>query len=434
MTFPFAEIGTMLLEQLPAYLFQPLPGLLFWAVVFLVLLQYKRAAEREQRQFGINKITPWREVLYSLAFGVAGGLIGSMLLVYLGVIFDMSGGDFLYLWVVSLLLAMWHPRYICFAYSGGLIGLSFLLFGWPRVNIAAILALIAVLHLVESLLIWMDGASAASPIAFRREQGDTVAGFSLQRFWPVPLAVLLLVPMPPEAMGPGVEMPDWWPLLPVAAQLNLEDAAIGLFPVVAGLGFTDVAVARGATEKSRTTAGLLLLYSVVLLALAVAGAHSPWLLWPAVLFSPLAHEALIMISLRRELAAPPRFKQPDDGVQVLDVVPGSPAAGAGLASGSVIVEVEGMPVRTVGELREQLRLGPANPLLRFRTDTREVARRIRRSGTHESAFGLVLVPAAHAAAPRLLNGGGLLRRLVATAVRRAGGPLRLWLRRLRPRR
>src|SRR5690554_6334985 len=107
----------MLLEQLPAYLFQPLPGVLFWAVVLLELLQYNRAAERERRQFCISKMTPWREVLYSLVFGIVGGLIGSMILVYLGVIFAVSGADFIYLWAVSLLLAMWHPRYICFAYS-----------------------------------------------------------------------------------------------------------------------------------------------------------------------------------------------------------------------------------------------------------------------------------------------------------------------------
>lgn len=412
----------MLLEQLPAYLFEPLPGLLFWAVVLLVLLQYNRAAERERRLFGLSKLTPWREVLYSLAFGVFGGLIGSMVLVYFGVILDASGGDFIYLWVVSLLLAMWHPRYICFAYSGGLIGLSYLVLGWPRVNIAAILALVAILHLVESLLIWMDGASAASPLMFRREQGDTVAGFSMQRFWPVPLAVLLVAPMPPDVTaGTGVAMPDWWPLLPVAGQLDMDNAAIALFPVVAGLGFTDVALARPAAVKGRGTAGLLLLYSIVLLGLAVAGAHNPWLLWAAVLFSPLAHEGLILFSQRRELSAPPLLSAPDDGVRVLDVVPGSPAAKAGLATGAVITEIEGTPVRTPAEFREQLRLGPVHPLVRFRSasaDGAAVERRVRRSGGHESTLGLVLVPDPSAPAPTLLAGGGLLRRLARNVVRR----------------
>lgn len=424
MTFPFREIGQMLLEQLPAYLFQPLPGLLFWAVVFLVLLQYNRAAERERRLFGIGKITPWREVLYSLVFGIVGGLVGSMLLVYFGVILDASGSDFIYLWAVSLVLALWHPRYICFAYSGGLIGLSFLLFGWPQVNVAAILAVVAVLHLVESLLIWMDGASAASPFSFRSDQGQTLGGFSLQRFWPVPLAVLLLYPLPPDALGAGVAMPDWWPLLPVAAHLNLDEATVVLWPVVAGLGFTDLAVARRPAVKARGTAGLLLLYSVALLALAVGGAHVPWLLWPAALFSPLAHEWLILYSLRRELSARPLYGPQPDGVQVLDVAPGSPAAAAGLTSGAVITEIEGTPVRTSADVREQLQLGPAHPLVRFRTGTKVEERRIHRVGRQESSLGLVLVPDPHAPAPRLRSGGGVLRQFLGRIGQRVLSRLR----------
>lgn len=374
--------------------------------------------------FGIGKITPWREVLYSLVFGIVGGLIGSMLLVYFGVILDANGSDFIYLWAVSLALALWHPRYICFAYSGGLIGLSFLLFGWPNVNVAAILAVVAVLHLVESLLIWMDGASGASPITFRSDHGRTFGGFSLQRFWPVPLAVLLLYPLPPDALGAGVAMPDWWPLLPVAAHLNLDEATVVLWPVVAGLGFTDLAVARRPVAKARGTAGLLLLYSVALLALAVGGAHLPWLLWPAVLFSPLAHEWLIVYSLRRELSAQPLYGPQDDGVQVLDVAPGSPAAIAGLAPGAVITEIEGTPVRTPADVREQLRLGPAHPLIRFRHGSAAEERRVRRGGGHESALGLVLVPDPSAPAPRLLSGGGVVRKLAERVGRRVLSRLR----------
>jgi hypothetical protein len=95
----------------------------------------------------------------------------------------------------------------------------------------------------------------------------------------------------------------------------------------------------------------------------------------------------------------------------------------------VIVEIEGTPVRTPAELREQLRLGPANPLVRFRHGSAALERRIRRGGGHESMLGLVLVPDATAPAPQLLAGGGLLRRVAGRFGRRVLGRLRRAFRR-----
>ncbi len=44
-----------------------------------------------------------------------------------------------------------------------------------------------------------------------------------------------------------------------------------------------------------------------------------------------------------------QFKQHDEGMQVLWVMPGTPAARAGLESGDVILEVAGVPVATLGD-------------------------------------------------------------------------------------
>lgn len=49
------------------------------------------------------------------------------------------------------------------------------------------------------------------------------------------------------------------------------------------------------------------------------------------------------------------YFQVDDGVLVLRVAPGTPAARAGLEPGDVIVRAAGKPVRSIGELRRRLR-------------------------------------------------------------------------------
>src|SRR5690606_17698617 len=67
-------------------------------------------------------------------------------------------------------------------------------------------------------------------------------------------------------------MPDWWPLIkPHAPPAPNTSYVYVLFPVIAALGYGDIAITRVPRVKARRTAGLLLGYSLVLMALALAG-------------------------------------------------------------------------------------------------------------------------------------------------------------------
>src|SRR5690606_24979322 len=133
----------------------------------------------------------------------------------------------------------------------------------------------------------------------------------------------------------AVSMPDWWPLIHRATETPAGmEYAFALFPVVAALGYSDVALTCSPRVKSRRTAGRLLLYSVGLLLLAFLAQYSKAFALVAALFSPLAHEWVIRRERALEQTGKPRFAGPE--TMILDVHPGSPAQAAGLAPGDVI--------------------------------------------------------------------------------------------------
>ncbi len=354
------ELGKIVL----ATLIQALP--IFSVVVLLVYFQYRRAAGMEKKLFGriINPVG--RQVAVSTGWGLLGGLLASLFMILLGLSLTQIG--LLFIWPVALLLLLIHPRYLCFAYAGGIVALAVLvlrflllplfpaLAGYAlvtsilEIHIPALLALVGLLHLIEALLIYLSGHRGSSPLYFKRSDGEIVGAFSLQRFWPIPLAALLATVVL-ETEIQGVNMPEWWPLLkPV---LDLEPGQILqylAFPAVAALGYSDLALSSSPREKSVCTARTLCLYSVLLIALALASEFYAWVTPAAVLFAPLGHEAVIHYGNRLEHSRTALYRSTAEGVPLMAVLPQSAASRAGLHAGDLIRRVNGAPVNSDLEL------------------------------------------------------------------------------------
>lgn len=220
--------------------------------------------------------------------------------------------------------------------------LAQIIFGFPQLNVPQVLALVAVLHMVESVLIFFSGHLGAVPAFFRDRSGRIVGGFTLQKFWPIPitaLAIMVIADMPPGS----VDMPEWWPLIR-SGVANPENTMYMLIPVMAALGYGDMAIARNPRQKSWISAGYLALYSVILLGLAVLSDRSLPLAVLAALFAPLGHELVIYIGRNLEMRDPPVYVTSRDGLAVLDVIPDSLAWRAGIRSGDLVMAINGMPV------------------------------------------------------------------------------------------
>lgn len=416
--FPVRELALSVLRLLPLAIVDRSRAIVFWMIVFLSALQYRRLVAGEERIYGAAKNNPLQALITGLLYGIAGGLVASVFLVFIGVSLSESGIS--YLLPLAFLLYMISPRLMCFSYAGGIISLSHLIFGIPKVSVPGIMALVGVLHITESALIWMSGDGCSTPVYLRNKQGRLVGGFGLQRFWPMPLVALVMVSLPGLSEMPGlIQMPDWWPLVRAHGVEITGDSLFVMVPIVAALGYSDFAITCMPGERIRRSAAGLAAYSVALLSVAIASTFVRPLEWVAALFGPLGHEAVIMRGSREELSGEPAFVPPGRGVMILDVMPGTPAHAEGLRTGDIITEVSGEPVNSRQELRDAVQRTPVFLELSVEQRGTGFSREIRFRGVI-SDLGIITVPEEydrpHVELQRGGIAGGMVHRLV-TALR-----------------
>lgn len=402
------EVFTLMLQTMALALVNPL----FWLVVIIVLMQYRRSVAMEKKLFGraINNV--WEQTFYSVLFGLIGGFFGSIFLIVLGISLDSIG--IYYLWPVAILLLLINPRFLCFAYAGGIVAVvSLALQGMTRfmpgleevsliagllnIHLPSLLALVGILHLTEAFLIYFSGHRGASPIYLKSPTtGEIVGAYSMQRFWPLPLMGLwaMVVTEGSEMFVGSIAMPDWWPLLGTVMSAGGEERIVYMMlPIVAGLGYSDLALSTYPEKKRKKSALNLALYSVVLSAVAISAAFVPAMVLPAALLSPLGHEFLIKKGNDEEFSNPPLFRsRGEKGLKVMAVLPDTPAEKEGLLSGDSILEVNGSPVETEVEFWEQLRVSYFRVLLKVKRGERIFSLPIQIYPHPISNLGIVFAP------------------------------------------
>jgi hypothetical protein len=349
------EMGRVLVDNLtsPYFLF------IYLLMFGLVTWQYRRLHKMSEFLLQGRKNIYLRSALVSTMFGIMGGILGSILLIFLGI--DLAGIGISQLWLVAIFLMLIQPRFLCFAYGAGLISITSYLFGYPDVSIPQLMGLVAVLHLVESVLILVNGSYNPLPV-YIKKNGQLRGGFNLQLFWPIPLIALLGVgyidPMS------GVSMPDWWPLLRDSARFT-EGQTYILLPVMAVLGYGEISTTQTPYQTTRKSSRHLFLFSLVLLFLSVLASRWAIFLPIAAIFSPLGHELVIWLGMRAE-NRPPIYVPSERGIRILEVIPGSPLHRAGLRSRDVILTLNGKTANHYPILQELLGCGCQDMVLEIK--------------------------------------------------------------------
>lgn len=344
---------TMLISMIFETFFALIADWVFWLIVVLVAFQYHRMAKSSHYLFDLPDNITWRPVLLAVSFGIAGGLFGSILLIIVGISVLELG--IIYLWLTAAILMLIRQRFLCFAYAGGILSLTHLIFGFPQISVAQLMGLVAILHMVESLLILFSGHLETFPIYIRTKQGQIVGGFNLQKFWPLPIIAMMAIIIPEQEMlRSAVSMPDWWPLIKPDLLQSTGEPVYVLVPVVAALGYGDIAITSHPQKKTRLAALELAIYSIVLLCLAVAAGHLPELAFLPALFGPLGHEFIIYLGQRREMKGKPIYIQPERGVMVLYVPYHTLLKRAGIKNGDTILIINGYPVSNRYEIQNLL--------------------------------------------------------------------------------
>ena len=407
MTF-WLDISLLMIKTMAFAVLNPF----FWLVVFIVFMQYRRVITMEKKLFGRSINNMWKQTLYSVVFGLMGGIFGSIFLLLLGISLDRIG--IAYIWPVAILLLLINPRFLCFAYAGGIVAVASiairgLLPLWPAlgdislfvgltdIHLPSLLALVGILHLTEAFLIYVSGHLGASPIYLKTPSGKVVGGYSMQRFWPLPLMGLwtLLVTETSNIFVGGVPMPEWWPLLGTVMSTGVGDEKIIylMVPLVAGLGYSDLALSSHPQEKRVKTAWNLAVYSLVLSAMAITAAFVPFMIIPAALMAPLGHEFLIRLGNKDEFSKPPLFNSDhNDGLSIMAVIPDSPAEKAGLISGDNLVEVNHHHIDSELEFWNILRVNYYRVFLTIIRRGKHINLPVQIHPLPVSQFGLIFAP------------------------------------------
>ncbi|WP_127580279.1 PDZ domain-containing protein [Paenibacillus koleovorans] len=356
------DILDRLLDAFVQSLVQPfyLIGILFVAFQYHKQIQLERKLFSTRLHFLLD--TTWRTLLG----GIIAGFLGSVVMAFVGA--SLTPAAVLWLWGTTIVLALLRLRFLCMAYAVGVLGLLnelATLLGpsvaegslWPRLlgsleglPMPSLIALAAVLHLIEAFLVRWQGSRMAMPLFVENKRGRMVGSYRLQQFWPVPL--FLLVPM--ASGGATVELP-WTPLLGDA----LWTAGWGFIAFPAMLGYAESTMSRLPGAKAAGSAIRLAVYGVVVLGLALLAEWQQPLIALASFGVIALHEAVVWLGRREEAQEMPRFVHGPAGLTILAVLPNGPAADMGLEAGEIIVKVNGTPVRTRIELYQALSINPA---------------------------------------------------------------------------
>ncbi len=371
-------MGRVMLETITSPFFIAIYLLLFTIVCW----QYKRLENMSEKLIKSNARLFVRSACLSSLIGIFGGLLGSVLLIIVGINLENIG--FAYLWVLALLLMLINPRFLCFAYAAGILSLFSLLFSYPDISVPHLLALVAILHMIESFLILINGHSYPIPL-YVKKKNQIVGGFNLQKFWPLPL--MALVGVSGVAPMDGLAMPQWWPLLQGYSGMTAQ--TFTLLPVVAILGYGEITTTSTPVLRVKKSSLNLFIYSLTLLLLACLSCRLPVITIAAALFSPLGHEFVIWLGMREENNRKPIYIKSQEGVRVLTVRPGSPAYHAGISERDIILTVNDFKVDHYSMVRELIST-VSNVSLRVRREDEEID--IRMPGYCLNDSGIIPVP------------------------------------------
>ena len=312
----------------------------FVVFLFIIYMQYKKNVQLQEIVYGKPKTSLNSLVLTSVLSGMVGGIVISIPMVIGGISFSQDMGmTILYLIIISIVLMMIEPRFVCFSYSGGILASVSLIFGLGKIDVTGILMLVALLHLLEAILIYMDGYRGAIPVFLQREDGSVSGGFSMQRFWPIPIALILFAGYG-TSTGDVVSTPDWWPIIrPYIEPARLKEALFTAVPVAAILGYSEFTSSYMPKEKCKSSALKLSLFSIILLLLVIGSSYVHALIYLAAIFAPVGHELFIWYEKRLERSRPSLFSYEDKGLKVLDTMPDGAGEKMGIQPGDTVIAI-----------------------------------------------------------------------------------------------
>lgn len=245
-----------------AYAIVTSPYVIILIIFAIIFYRQNRKIVMMQMIIGDKLNSSFELTISQIVFGILAGVIGSIMLNYLGVSFDENTSIEL-VFLTSIFLVLINPRLICFSYSASILGfISILLqilremynvdvksLSFLNIDVVALMTLIAVLHFVEGILVILDGSKGAIPI-FTRKDNRIVGGFALKRYWALPVAVALIVNSSMYSLDKIIPISEWNTLLNPSTPFSIiKNAAVFLMPFYGVIGYGSITFTKTKNEK-----------------------------------------------------------------------------------------------------------------------------------------------------------------------------------------
>lgn len=285
-----------------------------------------------------------------IVLGIFGAILASFMLAYFGIIFDQNSKIYLIV-IFSLILMLINPRYICFSYSGALLGLLSIIcekisviFSIPQVNffkinIFSLMTTVAILHFVEGILIMFDGQRGSIPV-FTMRDNKILGGFLLKRYYILPMILLF-------STSTSLNFYD-------KKYIMINGAAVIGMAFYAIIGYKTTTFTTTRRKKTFLSGSLIIIYSLILFGMSWFSKNSIILKILVLIFAPFGHECVLLIQRYLEFKNKALYVSSDEGMMVLEVEPDSPASKMGIKSGDMIIDVNNRRIHSEEDIREAI--------------------------------------------------------------------------------
>ena len=343
------------------------PMHIFMLVVLGIMFytKNKRISIMQKMTIGEMINSPLELTLSQISLGIIAGAIVSVILSMLGIIFNENSGIEV-MFMISILLLFIKKRFICFSYSGAVLGAISILSSslasvtntssYINVNILELMTFVGIMHMLEGILVMFDGGRGAIPVFSNRDE-KIVGGFAYNRYWALPVAIFIAITSNiSTAVTSSVATPDWWPIINKSqALLMLSSSIISAIPLYGVVSYNSVSFTKRKNVKPVYSGVGILIYGIILTLVSQLAQFGIIGQIIVVIFAPLGHEFMIKIQNKLEKSGQYIYFTDDNGVSVLEVAPTSPAYESGIRRGDKILEVNGEKVLSEVEIFKAVR-------------------------------------------------------------------------------
>lgn len=339
------------------------PFFLSVLIILAIIFYWKnrKVSEMQKKISGERINSPLELTLSQFALGIIAGIILGIISSFLGIAFKENSGIEV-LFIISILFMLIKPRLACYSYGGAILGFMSLIYthifakgmrtGVFDIDIVALMTLIGILHIVEGILVMVDGSKGSIPV-FSKRKGMIYGGYALNRYWFLPINIMIFIQSNTiaSAITRNIKTPNWWPIIRGPETLNLIAMCTLVIMTFYGVfNYSGVTFTKSKKEKRKEAGIIIFLYGIIISIIAQFARFGVVSEIIVIILVPVLHEYMISFQAKLEKKRKPIFYSFPGRVCVIEVVPNSVGYKAGIRAGDLIKNINGLMVKSEKEI------------------------------------------------------------------------------------